>query len=261
MPFEKDERDLKLAAYIDKTVLPTPPDSTNDYEAFTDWGMFLNDKIGDCAIAGPLHMLMLWLTQGGKTPEFTDANALEAYSAISGYDPKTGENDNGCMLRDVLKYWKNTGIPDKNGVRHKIGAFVQLDQADHEEIKIAQYLFSALNIGFLVPAYAMEQFEKGEPWDVQTKNASIEGGHCVIDAGYGKLTSKKRLEAVVRIVKITKEGIWVITWGKKQFMTWKFWDKYVDEAWCVLSEEFLVNGKSPDGFDLKQLQADLKALD
>ena len=251
LPFKPDERDLKLARYIDKTVLPTPPESTNDYEAFTDWGMFLNDQIGDCAIAGPIHMLMLWLTQGGKKPEFVDQNALETYEAISGYVPGDEDTDVGCQLRDVLKYWKNVGIPDAQGVRHKIGAFVQLNLKDHEEVKVAQYLFSALDIGFLVPAYAMTQFQEGKPWDVQTKNNKIKGGHCVIPTAYG----------AIKILKITKEGLWVITWGKAQFMTWKFWDKYVDEAWVILDTEFLKNGKSPDGFDLKTLQADLKAID
>jgi hypothetical protein len=250
LPFKEDKRDLKLARYIDKTVLPTPPESTNDYEAFVDYGMFLNNSIGDCAVAGPIHMLMIWLTQGGKKPEFVDDNALKTYEAISGYVPGDESTDVGCSLRDVLKYWRKVGIPDKNGVMHKIGAFVQLNCKDHEEVKIAQYLFSAIDIGFMVPAYAMEQFQNGDIWDVQTKNSEIEGGHCVIPSGYG----------TIKILKVTKEGLWVITWGKAQFMTWKFWDKYVDEAWAILDTEFLKNGKSPDGFDLKTLQADLKAL-
>ena len=250
LPFKEDHRDLKLKDYIDTTVLPTPPESTNDYTTFTDWNMFLNDQLGDCAVAGPLHLLMLWLSQGGQTPNFTDANALSTYEAISGYNPDDPNSDVGCNLRDVLSYWKNTGIPDANGKIHKIGAYVLLDQTNHDEIKLGQYIFSGLNIGFNVPAYAMTQFQDGQIWDVQTKNAEIEGGHCVTPMGYGE----------VKVLSVTKEGVWVITWGQAQFMTWAFWDAYVDEAWCILDIEFLRNGVSPDGFNLTQLQADLNAI-
>jgi hypothetical protein len=34
----------------------------------------------------------------------------------------------------------------------------------------------------------------------------------------------------------------------------------VDEAWAILSPEMLTAGKSLEGFDLAQLQADLKLL-
>jgi hypothetical protein len=34
-----------------------------------------------------------------------------------------------------------------------------------------------------------------KPWDVQTKNASIEGGHCVVPTGYGTII----------ILKVTKD--------------------------------------------------------
>ena len=43
-------------------------------------------------------------------------------------------------------------------------------------------------------------------------------------------------------------------------MTDQFYATYCDEAWVILSTEMLAAGKSPEGFDLKQLQADLKAL-
>jgi hypothetical protein len=250
LPFVKDDRDLKLADYIDKTVLPTAPKSTDDYKTFVDWLIFLNDQIGCCGISGIYHLLMLWIKQSGNNPEIEDANVLGVYEKISGYNPNDPNSDVGVILRDVLKYWKNEGIPDKNGILHKIAAFVKLNIKDHNEIKIAQYLLSGLYIGFNVPAYAMQQFEKGQIWDVQTKNANIEGGHCVVPTGYGTII----------ILKVTKDGVWVITWGKVQFMTWAFWDKYVDEAWAVLDTEFLTNGKSPDGFNLTQLQADLKKL-
>jgi hypothetical protein len=250
LPFKEDSRDLKLKDYIDKDVLPTPPDSTNDYTAFVDWLMFLNDTLGCCGIAGLYHLLMLWIKQGGKIPEIEDANVLKVYEDISGYNPDDPSTDVGVNLRDVLSYWKNTGVPDKNGILHKIGAYVLLNRLDHLEVKIAQYLFSGLYIGFNVPAFVMKLAQQGKLyWDVQDTDIDIEGGHCVIPAGYGKFT--------LQVVSVSKEGVYFISWGKVYFMTWDFWDTYVDEVWCILDEEFLNNGKSPDGFDLTQLQKDL----
>lgn len=251
-PFKKDKRDLKLARYIDKTVLPTPPKNTNDHETFSDWLMLLNDQIGDCGIAGVYHLIKLWSEQGNKEFEFTDDQVLEIYRIISGYDPSDPSTDVGVYLRDVLQYWKKTGVPDKDGNLNKIAAYALLDQKDHEEVKIAQYLFSGLYIGFEVPAFAMDAFSEGKIWDVQDYNNNVEGGHCVDPMGYGKPSAM--------VTGADKEGVYVITWGAVQFMTWEFWDEYVDECWCVFNELFLDNDKSPDGFNSNQLVADLKAL-
>jgi hypothetical protein len=51
-----------------------------------------------------------------------------------------------------------------------------------------------------------------------------------------------------------------VTWGRTQPMTAQFYTKYCDEAWAILSLEMLKTGKSPEGFDLAQLQTDLNAL-
>jgi len=40
-------------------------------------------------------------------------------------------------------------------------------------------------------------------------------------------------------------------------MTWAFWGRYCDEAWCVLSPDFLAAGRSPQGLDLDSLRRDL----
>jgi hypothetical protein len=40
-------------------------------------------------------------------------------------------------------------------------------------------------------------------------------------------------------------------------MTWSFADRYVDEAYCILSPDFLLGDHAPNGFDLEALRADL----
>ena len=44
-------------------------------------------------------------------------------------------------------------------------------------------------------------------------------------------------------------------------MTPRFFRTYCDEAWTFVSNENLRSGRNPEGFNLAQLKADLKALE
>ena len=56
-------------------------------------------------------------------------------------------------------------------------------------------------------------------------------------------------------------GLVVVTWGKLMRMTWSFWGAYGDEAYAVLSSDWLnPNHKSPGGFDIAALTQDLRAV-
>jgi hypothetical protein len=104
-----------------------------------------------------------------------------------------------------------------------------------------QYLFEVVGIGFVFPETAMDQFNQGKTWDV-VPGAKIKGAHYVC--------------AVAK-----RQNIDVVTWGALQKMTGRFFRAYCDEAWTYVSNEDLKSGKSPEGFDLAQLKADLAALE
>ena len=53
----------------------------------------------------------------------------------------------------------------------------------------------------------------------------------------------------------------MVTWGRLQRMTWGFWDRYCDEAYCALSTDFVERGRAPNGFDLEALQGRSRARD
>jgi hypothetical protein len=54
-----------------------------------------------------------------------------------------------------------------------------------------------------------------------------------------------------------RRGINVVTWAEKILMSWKFWDAYVDEAYAVLSPDWITDETAPSGFDLAHLREDL----
>src|ERR1019366_4365184 len=96
-----DPRTLLLASYVTRT-LPAPPASFDVTSKVKAWGMMDNDQIGDCTCAAAGHLLMEWTADHGKkmfTP--TDKQIVAAYSAITGYNPVTGANDNGANEGDV----------------------------------------------------------------------------------------------------------------------------------------------------------------
>src|SRR5580704_3991068 len=117
-----DPRTLLLANYIKATLPPAPA----QYAYATDigassWGMMGNDKLGDCTCAAAGHLIMEWTDDNGKMVTPPDQSIIAAYSAITGYNPATGANDNGAVELNVLKYWRKTGIAG-----HQITAFAAL---------------------------------------------------------------------------------------------------------------------------------------
>ena len=258
-PATYDRRDLLFAQYRTHEELPSHPIHFGHEQlvAAKAWQMLGNgpdDTVapgfggaGDCVFAGGDHETMLWTLEGGQPATFTGATAVADYSAVTGYNPKApldanGNNptDNGTNVRDALKYRQKTGLIDAKGRRHKIGAYVAVELGNMDQLLEALYLFGIVGIGIKFPNSAMDQFNAGRPWSVVPGPDPVEG-HYIPLVAY-----RTNLECV--------------TWGRIQPMTRQFFTKYCDEAWTILSPEMLRADKSPEGFDLAQLQADINAL-
>jgi hypothetical protein len=258
-PATYDKRDLLFARYRTAEALPSHPKHFGHEKLVGAdvWQMLGNgpdntvspgfEGAGDCFFAGGAHETMLWNLENSTQVEFTGANCIADYSAVTGYNPKAnlnsqGENptDKGTDCRVGLKYRQKTGLIDAAGKRHKIGAYVALELGNTKELLEALYLFGVVGIGLKFPDSAMDQFDTGKPWSVVPGPAPTEG-HYVPLVAY-----RTQLE--------------VVTWGRIQKMTTQFYMTYCDEAWAILSPEMLVAGKSLEGFDLAQLQADLSAV-
>lgn len=231
LPRKQDNRTLLFEKYA--TALPIAPKSSDWSHKLTKWGMLANDTVGDCTCAAAGHHEMCWLVNNGITFDPTDQQVLAAYSAITGYNPITGANDNGATCLDVLNYWRKTGIAG-----HTIGAFAQIALTNHTQVKQAVWLFGGAYIGVALPISAQGQ----KTWKVTTgpdAEPGSWGGHCV------------------PVIHYTSTYLYFVSWGSVYKMTWGFWSKYVDEAYCIISPDFLIAGKAPNGFDMATLQSDL----
>jgi len=200
-----------------------------------------NNKIGDCTIAAAGHLIEDWTANvSGRPKILPDGDIIAAYSAITGYDPVTGKNDNGAVEIDVLNYWRQTGIGGDT-----IGAFVALELKNHSHICDAVYLFGGCYIGLALPVSAQTQVVWSVPpgGAVGTGAPGSWGGHAV------------------PVVAYDERELTVVTWGALKRITWGYWEAYCDEAYAIVSKDFVNNtSTAPNGIDMATLVHDLSEV-
>ena len=240
-PPKLDARTFKLERYLETANIPKPPDAVDFGAKCLPWPMFKNDTVGDCTCASAGHLVKAWTTYAGNPFTATDRQVLNMYSAISGYDQRTGANDDGAYMLDVLRYWRRTGLAD-----HRITAYMQFKLVGWN-LKHTIWLFGGAYLGLNLPLTAIEQIGKywGVPEGGPVGNGApgTWGGHAVAATQYDK------------------SGVTIVTWGTTQRVTWEFLKVYCDEAYAILSPDWVSSGKvSPSQFNYQTLLNDLRLL-
>jgi len=223
--------------------LPVPLSAVDWSGKVKEWPMMLNDQLGNCTCAAVGHMIQCWTANSTQQTVVPDSAIVSLYSFVSGYNPKTGANDNGAIETDVLRCWKRKGVDG-----HHIDAFAAVEPGNHDHVKLSVSDFGGLYIGVALPKTVEAQTDAGLPWTVgdptspDSKPGSW-GGHAV------------------PIIAYNANFLTCVTWGKLQLMSWQFWDSYCDEAYAVVSEDWLnALGVSPYGVNLQALLSDLKQM-
>lgn len=233
-----DKRTLRLAKYIEKRKLPKVPQShtlsKRTLAEFNPLGMMKNDVLGDCTCAAIGHSYQTWTVYGKKPWCPTDKQVVEVYDRIN------GGRDEGAAMLDALNSVREVGMGG-----NKIYAYVAIDPMNHDQVRTAHLLFGGIYAGAMLPVTAQKQMNP-KVWEVMTGNGSEPGswgGHAF------------------NVIDYAKNTLTIVTWGELQKMTWAWWDRFVDEAYAVLEEDYVGDdNRSPQGFSLKKLAADLKGL-
>ena len=238
---QEHPKTLKLEKYLlGGTSLVSPAKVYWEYKiAPSTIGMFANDRLGDCTIAAVAHYVMLATAHTGTLFTPTDDDVINMYSEVSGYVRGDDSTDNGAVCTDVLNYWQTEGLSG-----HKILAWASINYKDPSMRHLGIYLFGANYVGVQLPASAQDQFANSQSWDV-VPHDPIEGGHCILETGYGSLGSNFQ------------------TWGKGDQKASSAWSaRYMDEAYVVITEDWLnqASGLAPNLLDLDTLQQDLKKV-
>lgn len=235
LPYRHDDRTVHLARYLDvKTVMPKIP-RTPVLPPVSAWGMLRNDELGDCGPVAFLHQREAWTAWAGKPYVPTDDDATKLYEAVGGYVPGDASTDNGVVLLDLLNYERKAGT---------ILAFAHVNTKDQTELRAACYLFGGLLAGYALPAATERQgvhwhMPAGSPLKAENRPGSW-GGHAIYQAWPSHITS----------------------WGEEGNVTAAFQAFYGDEAWAIIpaADFFDAAGRTPEGFDLAALQADLRQV-
>lgn len=241
LPARHDPRTLKLAKYLDDAALPTPPARVDYSSKVAKWEMLANDTLGDCTIAGLLHMIMLWASQNGQEVSFTDQDAIALYSQLCGYVPGNPATDLGGIEINILNVWRKSPIKACT-----LLGYVEVDPTNWAHVMLAHWLSGSLYMGLNLPLSAQNE----TIWSSTSDEPGGWGGHCTVSAAYA---NRGGFQCATTLT--------AITWGDEKLMTSAWLAKYCDELYAPITPAWFNNaGKAPTGFDLAQLQADLAAI-
>jgi hypothetical protein len=233
---KKDDRNLKFAVLLKApSALPSSYDFDTAHPGIPT-PVFANDTLGDCVIAGRAHQTLRFedIEQGSVL-------MIQDKDVTREYFKETGGQDTGLIVLDSLKIWRTKGW--KVGKKkYKIQAFAEVDFTDHDQVLRAIFGDVGIGIGVQLPSDAKQQILTGQRWDVTSGPGSAKGswgGHYVYIPGY------------------TPDGPVCVTWGRKQQMTWAWFDKYSDEAYGIFDAK---DHFKKTMIDKKKISAFLKSL-
>lgn len=220
---------MELGAYSNGR-LPDPPAAIAS-PGVDDWQMFSNDKYGDCTMAGAAHLIMAWdAAFKVNDPVPSDSTVVETYLGL------TNGADTGLNEHNVLETWRTSGL-----FGNKIAAYAPVNPRNLVELHQAIAFYGACYLGIMCPASAQTDFANNMPWAYDPASP-IDGGHCIIAVGY------------------TKYSLLCVSWGKLVEVTYPFLAHFLEESWCVISQELVEAKEDYLGLDLATLTADLNRI-
>jgi hypothetical protein len=255
LPLDRSRRRLTLERYLDprarmsRAGLPPVP-LTADVDrasAVRSWPMYLNDQLGDCTIAAIGHMYGAWTVYaGGSEALFGDDQIQAAYSRVGGYVPGDPSTDNGCVMQDVLADQRSTGLADQAGRVHQVAGYAAFgNPADEELLGQVLDVFGTVYVGINVQQQMESEFAGQQPWTWDSSAQPI-GGHAIC--------LQRRLGS-------GGAPLEYVTWGALQPATVGFQAGAAEEAWAVVTSDWLTaNGTTVEGLDLQQLLSDMESV-
>ena len=221
--------------------VPTAPASVINSDKLRHLGQMANDQLGDCTCAAVGHAIQLWTsrTQPAEVV-LSDNDIVDFYARTCGYVRGDPLSDNGGIASDVLAAWYKTPLDG-----HGLAGFANIRPGNRADIRAGIWLFGVVYIGVQLPLAA----QSGE-WDLMP-DKSLSGNYAPGSWG----------GHAIPIVDYDQDGATCITWGALKKMSWAWLDAYCDEAYALLSRDWLDQaGHSPANFDFAALQADMLAI-
>lgn len=237
-PHDPNRRVLRLADVLTGAVPAHPP--TVDYLARVPaWGLYQNDRFGDCgptSVANSRRLVTQVLGGSMVAPTQDDVFDLYRRSGNPGFDPATDADDNGVVMADMLSATLKGGI---GGTRCL--AYAQVDVNDIDQCRAAIAIFGFLLLGVDLD---IAQQQQTSLWDY--RRSAEWGGHACLTGTY---TSAMR-----------GADTSVISWAERIGVTDAFWRHQVAEAWVCIWPEHVGTVQFEEGIDQGALNQAYQAL-
>lgn len=245
IPSRHDARTLRFAKYVDpQQIQASPParDWSHPLHA-PAWGMFGNDRLGDCTCASIGHALQAIAANTDRPLAISGADVIKMYQAVGHYLPSHPETDQGAEMIDVLRYMRSTGL-----CGHRFGAFVSVDPMNQAHVEAALNLCGWVYVGADLPRAAQDQ----TVWDVAPPNRYTDD--------YRRNTWGPHAMAMLAL---DRTHAVMVTWGGLKITTRPWIPSFVSEMWAVFDPSWIDDSSmlSPSGFNLAALMTDLVEID
>lgn len=225
---------LRLGAYLTGTI-PVHPVAADHFGAITDWGLYGNDRYGDCgpvSVANQRKLVTKYLTGTEVSPSQEDVFDLYKRSG----NPAFPAEDNGVDMQTMLEAVVAGGIAGTKAI-----AFASVDPKNLDEIDAAIAIFGSVLFG--VTLDTAQQSQTGL-WQFQP--SGIWGGHAVLAGRYGDQS--------------TGEDTAVVTWARVTGTTDLFLGNQLEEVWVVVWPEHLGSTAFLEGVNIAALAEDYHTL-
>jgi hypothetical protein len=244
-PVVEDPRTLKMEKYTG--ALPFPPPHVDYISEVPNWPMYANDTLGDCVAAAAGHMIENWTYNAGKGVQPAESDIITFYEN-SGYVPGDPSTDQGWLMLPALKNWRSKGIGG-----HKIVAFAKLQTGNWASFQQAIAIFGNVYIGVNLPDAVVPQSPDAPDWTTipwiwdSSMSPDPNNGHCIPGMAYRQTDGGFNAHFV--------------SWAAVMVMNRAFYQQASDEAYVAVTSDWIeADEKSPSGFDIAQLLADLAVV-
>lgn len=263
IPDKHRSTDKRFANYLDRKVLraavkdraysagivhPVAPNwaafpTPNGQRPKPDRDPLGNNIAGDCVLAELGHHVNLIGQQIGDPKLVVTADmVLKEYTKLTGWDPKTGRNDTGLYMRDVIDIAMKEGL---FGV--KILAACAVNPQDQEEVGLGVWCGCGLAGGYDLPMATETQYDSdgrafwyvpSEGWE-KGDYPGKRGGHCMHMNGTSPAADGFN------------------SWGEDTTSTNAWRRECCSELWLYVIDRWIeTTGRAPNGFALQDLLAD-----
>jgi hypothetical protein len=169
------------------------------------------------------HLVELWTGVVSNPVSISEAEAIAAYSQITGYNSATGANDTGMTIGVGFNYFANTGLAGHRCREFRKSFLDARSKFAPLLLKRGIDQLGAVIIGLDLPSAAVGAWQAHLPWSGDMGPG--QNGHCI------------------PLVSYDSQGFEAITWGGLQRIDLPFLANYCFEIWGATGDDW-VNGNT-----------------